>query len=138
MIFNINYIVFFVFCKTKKMLNFVQQNFSDLMKFKDLWNRDNDGDKKEQRSFLRCAIVATSLFLIFVCFVSTDNLYHWAKAKFTIYRQEKRIEQYRREISEMERKIDMLSNNRDSLERFARENFNFASPGDDIFVLDED
>ena len=50
----------------KKMLNFVQQNFSDLMKFKDLWNRDNDGDKKEQRSFLRCAIVATSLFLIFV------------------------------------------------------------------------
>ena len=33
---------------------------------KDIWNRDKDGNKKEQRSFIRYAIVATALFLLFL------------------------------------------------------------------------
>ena len=35
---------------------------------KDLWNRDKDGNRKEQRSFLRYAIIATVVFLLFMAF----------------------------------------------------------------------
>ena len=37
---------------------------------KDLWDREKDGSRKEQRSFLRYAIVATALFLIFMLYAS--------------------------------------------------------------------
>ena len=34
----------------------------------------------------------------------------------------------------MDRQIQMLSNDRDTLEEFARENFHFAAPGDDVYI----
>ncbi|MBQ4287126.1 MAG: septum formation initiator family protein, partial [Bacteroidales bacterium] len=37
----------------------------------------------------------------------------------------------------MDAKVKMLSNDRDSLERYARENFNFAEPGDDVYIVDK-
>ena len=41
------------------------------------------------------------------------------------------------EIDEMDREIDNLRNNRDSLESFARETYHFAAPGDDIYIVEE-
>ena len=51
--------------------------------------------------------------------------------------QEKQIEQYTTEIEEMDRRIRMLRSDRDTLEKFARENFHFSEPGDDVYILDE-
>ena len=31
----------------------------------------------------------------------------------------------------------MLRSDRDTLEKFARENFHFSEPGDDVYILDE-
>ena len=39
-----------------------------------------------------------------------------------------------KEIDAMDSQIRMLSNDRDSLEEFARENFSFAAPGDDVYI----
>ena len=43
---------------------------------KDLWNRDKDGSRREQRSFLRYALVATALFLVFML-VKKDGIITW-------------------------------------------------------------
>ena len=51
-------------------------------------------------------------------------------------RQQDQIEQYRREIDEMDARIDMLQHNRDTLEEFAREQFYFAAPGDDVYIIE--
>ena len=40
------------------------------------------------------------------------------------------------EIQEMDREIDNLRNNRDSLESFARETYHFAAPGDDAYIVE--
>ena len=103
---------------------------------KDLWNRDKDGNKKEQRSFLRYAIVATVIFLLFM-FLKKDNLVNWVQAGITLRRQQRQIELYRQENAELDRRIRVMTGDRDSLERFAREEFFFVEPGDDVYITEE-
>ena len=102
---------------------------------KDLWNRDNDGNRKEQRSFLRYAIIATVVFLVFM-FLKKDNLVNWVQAGVSLRRQERQIERYRQENEELDRRIRVMTGDRDSLERFAREEFYFAEPGDDVYITE--
>lgn len=106
-------------------------------KFKDIWNRNLDGENAEKRSFFRYAICATAFFLIMVGFVNQNNLVRWVKAGFEIRGQKRQIERYEAEIKSMNRQIHGLTSNKDSLERFARENFGFAEPGDDVYVIEK-
>lgn len=103
---------------------------------KDIWNRDKDGNKKEQRSFIRYAIVATALFLLFL-FLKKDSIVSWVQAGVTLRRQERQIEHYRQENEDLDRQIRMLTGDRDTLERFAREQFYFAEPGDDVYIIEK-
>ncbi len=102
---------------------------------KDIWDRSKDGSKKEQRSFLRYAIVATVLFLLFML-LKKDSLVSWVQAGVTLRRQRRQIELYQRENEELDRRIRMMTGNRDTLERYAREHFFFAEPGDDVYVIE--
>ena len=102
-------------------------------KFKEIWDRSKDGNKAEQRSFLRFAIVITAIFVLFL-FVKKDNLVRWIQAGFTLGAQERRIEQLTKENEELDGRIRMLSTSRDTLEQFAREEFGFAEPGDDVYI----
>ena len=105
-------------------------------KFRDLWDTDRDGKNAERRSFLRYAILATAIFLVLVGFVNHNNIVRWVKAGIEIGRQEKQIETYKAEIEQMDSKIRGLSADKDSLEKYARENFHFAAPGDDVFLTE--
>ncbi len=98
-----------------------------------IWNREKDGNRREQRSFLRYAIVATALMVLFL-FVKKDNIVRWAQAGFTLRRQERQIELYRQQNEELDKTISMMSSNRDTLEKFARETFHFAEPGEDVYI----
>ena len=102
---------------------------------KDIWDPDKDGNRKEQRSFLRYAVIATALFLL-VLFLKKDSILTWVQAGFTLRRQERQIEQLQQENAEMDRKIRMMKGDRDTLERFAREHFYFAEPGDDVYIIE--
>lgn len=98
-----------------------------------IWNREKDGNRREQRSFLRYAIVATAIMVLFL-FVKKDNIVRWVQAGFTLRRQERQIEYYRQQNEELDKTINMMSNNRDTLEKFARETFHFAEPGEDVYI----
>lgn len=102
--------------------------------FKDLWKRSKDGSNREERSFLRVAVVATVLFTAFLL-VKKDNLIRWAEAGLTIHRQNKEILARQAELDAMDQYIYNLKNNRDSLEKFARERHHFTKPGDDLYIL---
>ena len=104
-------------------------------KFRDIWNRDKDGRNAEKRSFFRYAILATTIFVILVGFVNQNNIVRWVRAGAEIRRQDRQIERLRDEIKEMDNQIHGLTSNRDSLEQYARENFGFAEPGDDVYVV---
>ena len=106
-------------------------------KFKDLWNRKLDGEDAEKRSFFRYAIFATTFFIVVVGFVNQNNIVRWVKAGFEIRNQERLIERYEAEIKAMDKQIHGLTSSKDSLERFARENFGFAEPGDDVYIIEK-
>lgn len=106
-------------------------------KFRDIWDAGKDGKNAEKRSFIRYAIAATAVFIVLVGFVNQNNIVRWVKAGAEIRRQNRQIEKYRKEIGEMDDQIHGLTTNRDSLEQYARENFGFAEPGDDVYVIDK-
>ena len=92
--------------------------------------------KGQHRYFAWFAVITTGLFIIFWLIGSGNTFIHWAKAGAEIRRQEKLIRQLELENAEMDRKINMLKNDKDTLEKFAREQFNFAVPGEDVYVID--
>jgi len=104
-------------------------------KFKDIWDKSKDGDRAEQRSFLRFAIVVTAFFVVFL-FVKKDNLGRWIQAGVELSRQERRIEELKKDNARLDREIHMLSESKDSLETFAREEFGFAEHGDDVYIAE--
>ena len=102
---------------------------------KDIWDKSKDGNRKEQRSLLRVAIVATGLALIFL-FVKKDNIIRWVQGGFTIARQNKEIKANEAKIKALDAKIDALTGNRDSLEKFAREEYFYHQDGEDVYVIE--
>lgn len=103
-------------------------------KYKNIWNRSKDGPNREERSFLRYAIVSTVIFLLFFCVIKRDNLFRWIEAGFTVRRQEKQIESYEADISRLQEEVKSLTTNRDTLEKYAREKFLFSEPDEDVYV----
>lgn len=89
--------------------------------------------KDIQRSFWRFAAVATAVAVVFL-FLRRDNVVRWIQAGFTLRKQEQQIKRLEEDNARLEREIDLLSADRDSLEKFARENFGFAEPGDDVYM----
>jgi cell division protein FtsB len=102
-------------------------------KFKDIWDKSKDGSRAGQRSFIRFAIVITAVFVLFL-FIKKDSVVRWVQAGFTLRAQEKRIETLKEDNQRLDERIHMLSTSRDSLEKFAREEFGFAEPGDDVYL----
>lgn len=91
------------------------------------WNSDH-------YSFSKFAVVSTLVFAVILCFFARDNVIRWIRADAEIRAQQKQMLIYRNEIDEMNRQIQMLTHEKDSLEQFAREQFHFAAPGDDVYL----
>lgn len=118
------------------LANFALNRAEALGKFRDIWDRSRDGSRREQRSFVRYAIIATALCLFFLC-VKKDSLITWISSGISLHRQNRLIEKYEAENAALEDRIRQLTDDRDSLERFAREELQFAAPGDDVYVIPE-
>ena len=88
-----------------------------------------------RQSFVRYAIVATVIFVVFL-FVKRDNIIRWVQAGFTLRNQKRQIEMLKQQNAELDRRIELLSSDRDSLETFAREEFFFSAPGDDVYIVE--
>ena len=90
----------------------------------------------QHRFFAWFAVVVTVAFLLFWLVGSGNTFINWAKAGAEIRRQEKLIRDYEQQNAEMDRRINMIRTDRDTLEKFAREQFNFAVPGEDVYIVD--
>lgn len=92
--------------------------------------------KGEHKNFRIFVAFSTAVF-VFIWIVGPGNTWiHWAKAGLEIKRQERQIKEYQLEIEKMDKSVNMLKTDRDTLEKFAREQFHFAAPGDDVYVIE--
>ncbi len=91
----------------------------------------------EHRRFAWFVVITTSLFLFLWIVGPGTTVLHWVRAKIEISRQEKIIEDYRRENAVLDGRLQMLRHDRDTLEKFAREQFHFSAPGEDVYLIEE-
>ncbi|MBR0223955.1 MAG: septum formation initiator family protein [Bacteroidales bacterium] len=76
------------------------------------------------------------VFLVWICFLDTNNVGQMLRSRVTLRRQQRQIEFYEREISKMDRKLEQLNSERDSLEKFAREEYFYHLDDEDVFVIE--
>ena len=75
------------------------------------------------------------IFLVWICFFDTNNLGRMFRSRRTLQSQRQQIEFYEQEISKMDRKLEQLKSERDSLEKFAREEYYYQQDGEDVYVI---
>ena len=92
------------------LANFALNRTEALGKFRDIWDRSRDGSRREQRSFVRYAIIATVLCLFFLC-VKKDSLITWISSGISLHRQNRLIEKYEAQRNNVKnnREYDSLS-----------------------------
>ena len=92
--------------------------------------------KGKHRKFAWFVVITTVLFLGLWLFGSGNTIILWVDNAVEVRRQQKQIEYYEEANEEMLRRLDMLRNDRDTLEKSAREQFNFAVPGEDVYIIE--
>lgn len=90
---------------------------------------------KDTRNFFYYAAGVT-LVVLLLLFLKRDNIVRWVQAGFKVRRQKAEIEQYEAEIASLSERAADLSGNRDTLEKFARQSYGFAQPGDDVYIVE--
>ena len=96
----------------------------------------NDLFNGEHGTFFKFLAISVFIFL-FIWIVGPGNtVIHWAKSRSELKHQKQQKEYYMQEIEQMRRKVNMLKTDKDTLEKFAREQFYFAAPGEDVYVVE--
>ena len=76
------------------------------------------------------------VFVFSWMFGSGNTIFHWIRAKQEIRRQEAQIEEYQRQIKEMDGSIDQRVTDLDTLEKFAREQYRFSEKDEDVYIIE--
>ena len=92
--------------------------------------------RSDHNYFLPFVIIITAVAALWLLFFSHSSVLNWVRANWEIQRQERQMDQLRRDIDAMDAEIWSLTNSRDSLEKFARETYHFAAPGDDVYLIE--
>ena len=80
--------------------------------------------------------IVGSIFLVWICFFDTNNVGQLFRSRMTLRQQQRQIEFYEREILKLDRKLEQLKSERDSLEKFAREEYLYHQDGEDIYFIE--
>ena len=99
-------------------------------------NKGNLLTRSDHNYFLPFVLIVTAVVALWLLFFSHSSVLNWVRASLEIKRQERQMERYRSEIDAMDAEIQSLTNSRDSLEKFARETYHFAAPGDDVYIIE--
>ena len=85
--------------------------------------------------FKNMYFLATIVFLVIILFVDTNNVFTLIKTRSDIKSQEEQKIFYKKAIKETEENLLELSSNRDSLEKFAREQYQFREDDEDLYIV---
>lgn len=89
------------------------------------------------RRFAWYVVISTVVFIVLWLVGPGNTFINWAKAGIEISRQERVIREYEEMNAELDRRIRQIRTDRDTLEKFAREQFRFAAPGEDVYIIEE-
>lgn len=101
--------------------------------------RDRISSLREERLWFRVItnkyFIATFVFFIWMAFLDNNNIGVWYRTRRHLREQAARIEQLQEGIRQKEDRLDHLRSHRDSLEKFAREEYFFHEDGEDVYIV---
>ena len=80
--------------------------------------------------------IAGTLFAVLIIFLDQSNLIDWSAALNDVKNQRDEKRYYEEEIARTREKLRQLQSNRDSLEKFAREQYFYLEDGEEIFIVE--
>ncbi|MDD2595307.1 MAG: septum formation initiator family protein [Bacteroidales bacterium] len=92
--------------------------------------------KKFWHIVLNKYFIATLIFICGICFTNSNNIGLWIKTSRTIKAQEQQIRTYQKEIENTDNKLIQLQSKKDSLEKFAREQYLFHEDSEVVYVVE--
>lgn len=116
-----------IFVQTSSLMSF----FSKIKEQVALWKQHRVG-----KVLLNKYFIVGLFFLVWICFIDTNNVGQMIRSRRTIRSQRQQIEYYNQEISRMGRKLEQLQSQRDTLEKFAREEYYYQLDGEDVYVIE--
>ena len=97
------------------------------------WNKIKES--RVFRFFRNPYILATLFFLLWILFIDENTIFSYASYHMELQEQERQKLYYNEEIRKTEEKLDELNSNVDSLEKFAREQYLFHKPDEDLYII---
>ena len=80
-------------------------------------------------------VLVTIVFIGFILF-SPANIFRLIGVKQEVSEQESKMKYYKKSVSGYDKKLETLTMNKDSLERFAREKYYFHKEGETVFIVE--
>ena len=88
------------------------------------------------RILLNKYFIVTMIFLVWIAFFDSNNVIRWIGVRKTLHEQKSQIKFYEQEISATDSKINYLKSEKDSLEKFAREEYLYHEEGEDVYLIE--
>ncbi|MCL2098568.1 MAG: septum formation initiator family protein [Bacteroidales bacterium] len=88
--------------------------------------------------FLRNKYVLTLLlFGVWITIFDNNSIISWVQNRMRLAKIETEQQNYRQLLNATSTAIEDLTNNNDSLEKFARENFGFHKDDEEVFIVED-
>lgn len=82
-------------------------------------------------------VVLITAFLIIVLFLDNNNVFRLANRKRHLNQLTKQEQQYKDELIKLDEQKEAFENDKDALEKFAREEYRMKKDDEDVFVIVE-
>lgn len=92
--------------------------------------------RSDHNYLLPFVIIVTTAVALWLLFFAHNSVISWIRAGVEVKNQEKEMARLKSEIEAMDAEIEALTANKDSLESFARENYHFSAPGEDVYIVE--
>lgn len=93
--------------------------------------------KKLPAIFKNFFFITSVLFLIWMFFINSMDVFSVLKLKSKLSELKDQKEYYLHKIESVKRDREALLNNEELLEKFARENYLMKKPDEDVFIVEE-
>ncbi len=99
--------------------------------------RDLKSRKRWARIVINKYFIAVLIFLSLLTFSRRSSIKNMIESTSTLRNQRRQELYYRQAIRNTDERIKQLTSNKDTLERFARENYYFQEDGEDVFIIEK-
>ncbi|HKM30876.1 MAG: hypothetical protein GX281_04860 [Bacteroidales bacterium] len=79
--------------------------------------------------------IVALVFMVWILFFDDNSLTGWVRTLGEYYENKSQQRYYKEQIRQTEKSLRELQSNKDSLEKFARENYFFHKEDEDVFII---